>query len=275
MRIEKNKAQGYLTFAQGEQYLHCAYLLALSVKTYCKINDFCVVVDPSTADLLTDNHRKVFDEIIQIDTMHPFENENRAWDLTPYKETFKVESDMLITSNIDHWWAGARIKNVCFTTQVRNYRGEVVEDKHHRRMWLENNLCNAYNGFMYFRHCVETKQFFETSQRVFDNFELYKNAVLTNCRHDYPDTDVFMSIAATELGSQDYYVPTLDYPTFTHMKQHINDFINDDWRDACHWTLTDDMIFCVNGYAQTRPFHYFHKDFCTPELIARYEQHIL
>jgi hypothetical protein len=275
MRIEKNKAQGYLTFAQGEQYLHCAYLLALSVKTYCKINDFCVVVDPSTADLLTDNHRKVFDEIIQIDTMHPFENENRAWDLTPYKETFKVESDMLITSNIDHWWAGARIKNVCFTTQVRNYRGEVVEDKHHRRMWLENNLCNAYNGFMYFRHCVETKQFFETSQRVFDNFELYKNAVLTNCRHDYPDTDVFMSIAATELGSQDYYVPTLDYPTFTHMKQHINDFSNDDWRDACHWTLTDDMIFCVNGYAQTRPFHYFHKDFCTPELIARYEQHIL
>jgi len=275
MRIEKNKAQGYLTFAQGEQYLHCAYLLALSVKTYCKINDFCVVVDPSTADLLTDNHRKVFDEIIQIDTMHPFKNENRAWDLTPYKETFKVESDMLITSNIDHWWAGARIKNVCFTTQVRNYRGEVVEDKHHRRMWLENNLCNAYNGFMYFRHCVETKQFFETSQRVFDNFELYKNAVLTNCRHDYPDTDVFMSIAATELGSQDYYVPTLDYPTFTHMKQHINDFSNDDWRDACHWTLTDDMIFCVNGYAQTRPFHYFHKDFCTPELIARYEQHIL
>lgn len=271
MRITKDKPQGYLTFAQGEQYLHCAYLLALSVKTYCKINDFCVVVDPATADLLTDRHRCVFDEIIQIDLMHPFENENRAWDLTPYKETFKVESDMLITSNIDHWWAGCRLKDVCFTTQVCNYRGEIVEDKHHRRMWHENNLCNAYNGFMYFRHCVETKQFFETSQRVFDNFELYKNSVLSNCRHNYPDTDVFMSIAATELGSEQFYIPTLDYPTFTHMKQHINNFSTDDWRDACHWTLTDDMIFCVNGYAQTRPFHYFHKDFCTPELIERYE----
>jgi len=59
------------------------------------------------------------------------------------------------------------------------------------------------------------------------------------------------------------------------MKQHINEFNTDDWRDACSWTLTDDMILIVNGYSQTKPFHYFHKDFCTTELIERYEQHIL
>ena len=41
----KDKSQGYLTFAQGEQYLQNAYLLALSVKTYCDINDFTVVTD--------------------------------------------------------------------------------------------------------------------------------------------------------------------------------------------------------------------------------------
>ena len=273
MRIQKTREQGYLTFAQGKQYLQCAYLLALSVKTYCKVNDFAVVVDTST--LVPEHMHSVFDEVITIDTMAPFANECLAWELTPFKETFKVESDMLITSNIDHWWAGARLRNVCFTTQVRNYRGEVVEDHQYRKMWHENNLCNAYNGFMYFRHCVQSKQFFDKCQQVFDNFDLYKNKILSNCRHDTADTDVFMSIAATELGSEDYYVPTLDYPTFTHMKQHINNFSNDDWRDACHWTLTDDMIFCVNGYAQTRPFHYFHKDFCNPELLARYEQRIL
>ena len=274
MRIQKTREQGYLTFAQGEKYLHCAYLLALSVKTYCKINDFCVVVDTDTAKLITDAQRLVFDEIIVLDHMHPFENENRAWDITPFKETFKLESDMLITSNIDHWWAGCRLRDVCFTTQVCNYRSEVADDTKYRRMWQENCLLNLYNGFMYFRHCVEAKQFFEKSQQVFENFDVYKNSVLSNCRHNTPDTDVFMSIAATELGSENYYVPTLDYPTFTHMKQHINKFSNDDWRDAVHWALTDDMIFCVNGYAQTRPFHYFHKDFCTKELISRYEQHI-
>ena len=272
--IPKKIDQGYLTFAQGKEYLQCAYLLALSVKTYCSINSFCVVVDHSTENLLTDKHRNVFDEIIKIDTMYPYENENMAWILTPFKETFKLESDMLITSNIDHWWTGARIKNICFTTKVCDYKGQIADDSYYRKLWQENNLLNLYNGFMYFRHCVESKQFFEYSQRVFTNFDTYKNKILSNCRHDYADTDVFMSIAATELGIEDYFVPTLSYPTFVHMKQHINDFLTEDWRDACSWALTDDKIFLINGYAQTKPVHYFHKDFATQELIERYEQFI-
>ena len=185
----KTREQGYLTFAQGDQYLQCAYLLALSVKNYCKINNFAVVVD--TATQVPEHMHHVFDEVITIPTMAPFANECLAWELTPFKETFKVESDMLITSNIDHWWAGARLRNVCFTTQVRNYRGEVVEDRRHRKMWHENNLCNAYNGFMYFRHCAETKLFFDTCKTVLNNFNVYKNTVLSNCRHDTADTDAY------------------------------------------------------------------------------------
>tara|TARA_B100001057_G_scaffold321025_1_gene321226 strand:+ start:718 stop:1530 length:813 start_codon:yes stop_codon:yes gene_type:complete len=264
----KTRDQGYLTFAQGEQYLECAYLLALSVKTYCKINDFAVVVD--TATPVPEYMLHVFDKVITIPTMAPFASECLAWELTPFKETFKVESDMLITSNIDHWWAGCRLRNVCFTTQVNNYRGEIVDDTEYRSLWSENMLLNAYNGFMYFRHCTEAQKFFERCKTVQDNFSLYKNTILSNCRHDVADTDVFMSIAATELGSEQFYVPTINYPTFTHMKKHINKFKTDNWQDSCHWTLTDDMTFCVNGYAQTMPFHYYNKNFCTQELIKRY-----
>ena len=264
----KTKDQGYLTFAQGEQYLQCAYLLALSVKTYCNINDFTVVTDCEVPEYML----TAFDQVVHLDTLPVFANECLAWTLTPYRETFKVESDMLITSNIDHWWAGCRLRDVTFTTKICNYRGQVVNDTKHRQMWKENQLCNAYNGFMYFCHCVETKEFFHRCRIVLDHFDIYKNKILSNCRHEYADTDVFMSIAATELGTEFFSVPTLDYPTFTHMKPHINNFNTDDWRDSVHWALTDDMIFCVNGYAQTRPFHYYHKDFCTQELIERYER---
>jgi len=270
---EKHHSQGYLTFAQGEQYLNCAYLLALSIKTHCKINKFAVVVDEKTK--VPSNMAEIFDDVITIPTMDPFANECLAWELTPFKETFKLESDMLITSNIDHWWEGCRLKNICFTTQVCNYKGEVTDDSKYRVMWQENNLLNLYNGFMYFRHCTDTKQFFDNCKKVLSNFEIYKSSILSNCRHDYADTDVFMSISATELGSNNYYIPTLIYPMFTHMKQHINNFETEDWRDSCSWALTDDKILIVNGYAQTKPFHYFHKDFCTKELIERYEQFIL
>ena len=43
--------QGWLTFAQNSDtvdYLKQAYLLALSVKTTCKINSFAVAVDKET-----------------------------------------------------------------------------------------------------------------------------------------------------------------------------------------------------------------------------------
>lgn len=270
---DKVHEQGYITFAQGTQYLQCAYLLALSVKTYCSINNFAVVVDEATS--VPAHMNKVFDEVITIPTLECFENECYAWELSPFKETFKLESDMLITSSIDHWWSGTRLKNICFTTKVCNHRGEFADDSLYRKMWIDNKLLNVYNGFMYFRHCIEAKEFFNNCKRVLNNFNIYKNSILQNCRHDYADTDVFMSIVATELDSNNYFVPSLDYPTFTHMKQFINDFASDDWRDACSWALTDDKIFIVNGYAQTRPFHYYHKDFCTQELIERYEQFVL
>jgi len=268
----KTKEQGYLTFAQGDQYLQCAYLLALSVKLNCKINDFTVVVDHATD--VPEYMRKVFDSIITIDTMPPFHNECLTWELTPYKETFKVESDMLITSNIDHWWNACRMRNVCFSTNVRDYKGNVADDTTYRQLWADNNLLNVYNGFMYVRHCEASMEFFKTASSVFDKYSIYRDKILKNCRHDKPDTDVVFSITAELLGKENFYMPTLDYPTFTHMKQHINKWNTPDWRDACSWALTDDNIFIVNGYAQTVPFHYYIKDFCTQELIERYEQRV-
>ena len=263
---------GYLTYAQGEQYLQCAYLLALSVKLNCKINDFTVVVDRATT--VPEYMRKVFDSVITIDTMPPFQNECLTWELTPYKETFKVESDMLITSNIDHWWNACRMRDICFTTNVRDYKGTVADDTKYRQLWTDNNLLNVYNGFMYVRHCEASMEFFKTASSVFDKYSIYRDKILKNCRHNKPDTDVVFSITAELLGKENFYMPTLDYPTFTHMKQHINKWNTPDWRDACSWALTDDNIFIVNGYAQTLPFHYYIKDFCTQELIERYEQRV-
>ena len=96
-----------------------------------------------------------------------------SMDTNNHKETFKLESDMLITSNID-WWEGCRLRNICFTTSVCDYKGNTADDTQYRRMWTENNLFNAYNGFMYFRHCTETKEFFHRCRVVLDHFDMYK-----------------------------------------------------------------------------------------------------
>lgn len=266
----KEMDQGFMTFAQGEQYLQCAYLLALSVKLHCKHNNFTVVVDHATEQNITESMQSVFDNVIAIDSMQPFRNECLAWNLTPYKETIKLESDMLVTSSLDYMWSLCRTNDVAFTNSVANYRSETVDDSEYRSMWRENCLANVYNGFMYFRHSVDTMNFFKLSLDIFDNYSIFKDKLLKNCRHDKPDTDIVFSIAASlsNLNTQNRHL------RFVHMKQHVNQFETPDWRDAVSYSLTDDNIFIVNGYAQTLPFHYYEKDFCTQELISSYEQRV-
>ena len=71
----KKEGQGFLTFAQGKEYLDCAYLLALSIKRNCKINKFCVIVDEETSNYVLPKHLKVFDEYSILKKLKPFENE--------------------------------------------------------------------------------------------------------------------------------------------------------------------------------------------------------
>jgi hypothetical protein len=180
---------------------------------------------------------------------------------------------MIITTNIDHWWTAMQKYNICMSSNVRNYKGEISQDKTYRRLFVDNHLPDVYNGFMYFRHSQGAVEFFNVVKDVFDNFSLYRDTLLDNCRYEEPDTDVAMAIAAHTLEDK-CYSNTLSYPTFTHMKSGINNWRCDDWRDAVSWSLTKDFIFLVNGHAQYYPFHYFHKDFCTQELIQRYEDRL-
>ena len=106
--------RGYLTFVQNSgsvDYLTMAYVQALSIKTTQTINNYSIVVDSATQQLITDQQRQVFDHIIpmpgtdeSINDKWKLKNEWKALLASPYNETIKVEADMLFTSSVDHWW---------------------------------------------------------------------------------------------------------------------------------------------------------------------------
>jgi len=272
---EKVEPQGWLTFAQNSDtvnYVNQAYLLALSIKRTCAINKFAVVVDTESAKTITPKQRKVFDYVIEVPRQdNPFALECSALELTPFKETFKLESDMIVPRSLDHWWDGCRIQDVCYTSRVRDYQGKVANTRYYRKFFDVNNLTDAYNGFTYFRYSRTSTEFFNTIKSVCQNWDTLRDRVLSHCIYDKPDTDVLYGLAQSFTGNP--YSNKLTYPTFTHMKGAVNGWKpNIDWRNAVPWTLTKDYSLIVGGYAQQYPFHYFQKDFCTPELIQRYER---
>src|SRR5271157_3807356 len=102
-RIFKRE-RGFLTIAQNSadtDYIRLAYGLALSLKATQKENGYLsILVTPGT--IVNKEYRWAFDEIIEIPwgdnataSRWKLENEWKAYHVTPYRETIKLDADML------------------------------------------------------------------------------------------------------------------------------------------------------------------------------------
>jgi hypothetical protein len=275
--------RGFMTFAQNNDetdYLSLAYCQALSIKcSQREVTSYAVAVDAATKEKITDKHRRIFDYIIDIEDdaatrdKWKLKNEWQAWWLTPFKETIKIESDILFSTNIDHWWTGLRQTEVCLTSQVRDYEGNLSTSRAYRKLFDDNLLPDVYNGLMYFRFGHISRDFFIYARYVFENWDQFKNDLLKNCRDDEPTTDVAFAIAAEMLGVEKCTNPALSFPSFTHMKGNIQGWgINTDWTEKLYSQVDDNLNLTVGFSRQQHPFHYQQKKFMTNEIIQKYEK---
>jgi len=277
---QHKEQQGFVTFAQntaGVDYLELAYLQALNIKATQQNNKYAVIVDAATKEKVNDLHSNVFDYIIDLpaDYNDPantrkFANEWQVFHLTPFKETIKLESDLLFTRSIDHWWTAFRLRNVCLSTGAKNYRGLESTVRKYRELFDANNLPDVYNGLMYFRYSREAKEFFDAAHHIQTNWSYVKSG-LKKCVEEEPTTDVLYSLATLMIGEETVTLPNLDFINFVHMKSGFNG-----WSDNRSWLETvvnerDGNIIRINNLNQYDPVHYYDKTYATRELIEYYE----
>ena len=268
---------GYLTLAINSEetdYLRLAYLQALNIKATQKMNRCSVIVDQETLKLVEDKHRAVFDHIIptnKVEGNGPYANEWHVWWLTPYKETIKLESDLLFTRSIDHWWDTFRLRDVFLSHGCKTHQGTTGTSRKYRQVFDDNQLPDTYNGLMYFRYSEKGKQFFDTARQIFENWDAVKTE-LKNCNDEYPTTDVVYALTAKIIG--DCYIPTMDFVNFVHMKSGMQGWSDDQpWAEYALHERNDDMIR-INNLNQLHPVHYHEKSYATDELIEYYERRI-
>jgi uncharacterized pyridoxamine 5'-phosphate oxidase family protein len=270
--------QGFVTLAintDSTDYLRLAYLQALNVKATQRVKEFAVIVDQATLAQVTDKHRAVFDHIIptnRVEGCGPFANEWHAWWLSPYKETIKLESDLLFTRSIDHWWDAFRLQDVCLSHGCKTYQQTAGTSRQYRQVFDDNQLPDTYNGLMYWRYSETSKQFFTLAKDIFENWDTVK-AELKNCNDPYPTTDVVYALAAKIMDTP-CYNPGLDFINFVHMKSGMQGWSDtQEWAEYCVHERNADMIR-INNINQLHPVHYHVKDFATDELIEYYEQRV-
>lgn len=267
---QHKEQQGYLTFAKNTDvdYLHLAYVQALNVKATQKINRYAVVVDTATNELITDEHRTAFDYIIVHDSQGPYDAEAMSFWLTPFKETVKLESDLLFTRSIDHWWDTFRLRDIVLSTGCRNYEQQLSSVKKYRQVIQDNNLPDVYNGLMYFRFSMPARDFFLTARQIFEQWANVKRELIL-CDED-PSTDLVYAIAANVVGRETCTLPSADFINFVHMKPAINGFPDGvDFTDVYN-TVFDEGMIRINNVNQYHPVHYYVKDFVSDEMIEYY-----
>lgn len=273
---------GFLTIAQNTKdtnYLNLAYLQAMSIKLVMPNYSYAVIVDESTANLIEKKHLKYFDHVIELDNdysqsqTNKFENEWQVFHLSPFKETIKLESDILLTRDISHWANMFRVRDIVLSTGCKNYLGEISTCRQYRKFFDDNFLPDVYNGLMYFRYSKTAFDFFQIAQKIFANWEYIFSNVLKNYRQDHISTDVVYALAAKILGIEKCTIPSADFINFVHMKPGINDWPNNAWHEIVTYELDLPLIRIAN-VNQYYPVHYFEKTFVTDEIIEEYENAI-
>lgn len=282
MRTSKRQ-RGFLTFAQngGDDYLRMAYALALSLRATQTEPYLSVVITPGMT--VPAKYREVFDEVIDVpwideakDSAWKLENEWKAYHITPYVETIKLDADMLFTSDISDWWPLLGRQDMVGCTTVETYRGEVITSDFYRKCFTANDLPNLYSAFLYFRIGEQAEDFFDLAQVIYHNWRRFFGEFLEPItRPQFVSTDVVFALAAKL--TEGCIWPSLPVPRFVHMKSRVMNWpepiaADDDWLRHVPVTLTDDARLKLGRYCQYLPLHYHRKAFLTDAIIATYER---
>jgi hypothetical protein len=247
--------RGYLIPAidsESTDYLTCAIHLARSIRQWHPDAKIAAITVKRCSD-------PVFDHVIPLPhgDRGGYANDWQCFDASPYRQTIKLEADMLCSSPIDHWWTLFEHRDVVISRGCRNLYDQPSSSRHYRKIFDNNHLPDVYNAITYWRVSRWAKQFFITVRNIFENWSTYQQ--LLKFPDPEPTTDVVYAMAAVLLGVESVTLPAGLGPTIVHMKRHIIGTLTDNWTEELIMEHTDPGIR-INTVAQWGLVHYHVKD---------------
>ena len=77
-----------------------------------------------------------------------------------FKESIILDTDMVFTHSVDHWWDYLSKKDLWVCTNVKTFRNENISDDYYRKKFTQLELPNAYSNFTYFKESSTAHEFF-------------------------------------------------------------------------------------------------------------------
>jgi len=231
--------RGYLIPAVGPEYERCAQQLKSSILEFHPTAHVTIV----TADMLPHSDQG------------GWANDWQMFLVSPYRQTIKLEADMIVSGPVDHWWPLFELRDVVISQTCRTYRDEPAQSRSYRKCFDANNLPDVYNAITYWRLSATAKAFFDLVREIFEHWAEYKK--LLKFAEDSASTDVVYAMAAQIMGPERVTLPAGLGPSIVHMKRHINSLHGEDWTRELIWEKDP---FRINTIAQWGFVHYHTKE---------------
>jgi len=233
--------RGYLIPAIGDQYVECAERLRTSILSW----------HPNAhVTILTRENLPYGDQ-------GGWANDWQCFNASPYRQTIKLEADMLCASPFDHWWTLFERRDVVISQGARNFYDQTATSRHYRKVFDSNNLPDVYNAITYWRVSKTAQEFFQLVRSIFEHWNDYRT--LLKFADELPSTDLVYAMAAEILGTETVTLPYGIGPQIVHMKQHMIGTHTNRWTQELVWEHTDPGLR-INTVAQWGMVHYYIKD---------------
>ena len=231
--------RGYLIPAIGTEYERCAGQLEDSIVKFHPTANVTIV----TADMLPHGDQG------------GWANDWQMFAVSPYRQTIKLEADMIAAGPVDHWWTLFELRDVVISQGTRTFYDQPARSRVYRRCFDVNNLPDVYNAITYWRLSSTAKEFFGLVRNIFENWEGFRK--LLKFAEDSASTDVVYAMAAQIMGPERVTLPAGLGPTMVHMKRYINGLHGEDWTRELIW---ESDPFRINTIAQWGFVHYHKKE---------------
>jgi hypothetical protein len=231
--------RGYVIPAIGAEYEQCARQLQASIHQFHPDAQVTIV----TADMLPHGDQG------------GWANDWQMFGISPYRQTIKLEADMIAASPVDHWWTLFELRDVVISSGARTWYDESAESRYYRKCFDANNLPDVYNAITYWRLSKTAQEFFSLVRSIFENWTEFRK--LLKFPEDTASTDLVYAMAAQIIGPEHVTLPAGMGPSIVHMKRYINPLQSNNWTRELIW---ENNPFRINTVAQWGFVHYYQKD---------------
>lgn len=247
--------RGYLIPAidtPSVDYLFCARQLAASIRAWHPDADISVVTMTPCSD-------PVFNHVISLPhgDLGGYANDWQVFGASPYRQTIKLEADMLAASPVDHWWTFFEHRDVVISQGARDWLDRAVTSRYYRKVFDDNHLPDVYNAITYWRLSPTAQEFFSLVRAMFQDWPQWRQ--LLKFPDDRATTDVVYAMAAQIMGPERVTMPPGTGPTIVHMKRHAIGSRSEDWTNELIWERLDGAL-SIQTLRQWGFFHYHRKD---------------